>query len=89
MREIMQISSLITRIQAWDSIRLKLLATWVLPYHPDHKLTDQMAELIKVAPKLDYVDVDGTVGLHEVEFHGMTKMRGLELRYFHSKDGRK
>ncbi|KGO77075.1 Monooxygenase, FAD-binding [Penicillium italicum] len=59
MRKIMQISSLITRIQAWDSIGLKLLATWVLPYQSDHKLSDQMAELMKVAPKLDYVDVDG------------------------------
>ena len=59
MRVIMALSSLITRIQAWDSIGLKWLATWILPYQPDNKLTDQMANIIKAAPKLDYVDVDG------------------------------
>lgn len=58
MKEIMALSSLITRMQAWDNIVLKGLATWILPYQPDHKLTDQMAELIRRAPKLDYVSVN-------------------------------
>ena len=43
----------------WDSIGLKWLATWILPYQPDNKLADKMANIIKAAPKLDYVDVDG------------------------------
>jgi len=56
MREIMELSSLITRVQAWDGMVPKFLACWVLPFQADHKLTDQLGELIRRAPKLDYVD---------------------------------
>ena len=55
MREIMELSSLITRVQAWDGMVPKFLACWVLPFQADHKLTDQLGELIRRAPKLDYV----------------------------------
>ena len=57
MKDIMALSSLITRVQAWDNILFKGLATWIFPYQPDYKLTNQMAELIRRAPKLDYVPV--------------------------------
>ncbi|KAA8648641.1 uncharacterized protein ATNIH1004_004526 [Aspergillus tanneri] len=57
MYEILKLSSLITRVQALDGLAMKLLATWVLPFQVDHKLTDQMGELISAAPKLGYVDV--------------------------------
>jgi 2-polyprenyl-6-methoxyphenol hydroxylase-like FAD-dependent oxidoreductase len=58
MHEIMELSSLITRVQAWDGILPKALACWVLPFQADHKLTDQLGELVRKAPKLDYVEVD-------------------------------
>lgn len=57
MHEIMNLSSLITRLQAWDGIAPKLLACWVLPFQADHILTDQLGELIRKAPKLNYVGV--------------------------------
>jgi 2-polyprenyl-6-methoxyphenol hydroxylase-like FAD-dependent oxidoreductase len=38
MHEIMELSSLITRVQAWDGILPKALACWVLPFQADHKL---------------------------------------------------
>ncbi|KKK22258.1 hypothetical protein P175DRAFT_0477239 [Aspergillus ochraceoroseus IBT 24754] len=56
-RGIMELSSLITRVQAWDGIVPKFVACWVLPFQADHKLTDQLGELIRKAPKLDYVQV--------------------------------
>ncbi|KAL8911253.1 MAG: hypothetical protein Q9171_003551 [Xanthocarpia ochracea] len=55
--EVMQFSSMLTRLQAWDSVLLRFLATWVIPYQPDQRIADQMGELIRKAPKLDFVDV--------------------------------
>ncbi|KAI9369639.1 hypothetical protein BJX61DRAFT_545412 [Aspergillus egyptiacus] len=57
MHEIAKLSSLITRVQAWDGWAIKVLASWVLPFQADHKLSDQMGEVIAAAPKLDYIDV--------------------------------
>lgn len=57
MKDTMALSLLLTRVQAWNNILLKGLTTWILPYQLDHKLTDQMAELTRRAPKLDYVPI--------------------------------
>ncbi len=57
MNEVMQFSSMLTKLQAWDNVFLRFLATWVIPYQPDRRIADQMGELIRKAPKLDYVDV--------------------------------
>ena len=57
MNEVMQFSSMLTKLQAWDNVFLRFLATWVIPYQPDRRIADQMGELIRKAPKLDFVDV--------------------------------
>jgi hypothetical protein len=57
MKEILEFSSLLTRLQAWDSIPLRFLATWIVPYQPDRRIADQLGDLIKRAPKLEYVKV--------------------------------
>jgi hypothetical protein len=57
MKEILDFSSLITRLQAWDSFTLRFFATWIVPYQPDRRIADQLGDIIKRAPKLEYVDV--------------------------------
>ena len=57
MKEIMDFSSLLTKLQAWDSVLLRFLATWVIPYQPDRRVADQLGDLIRKAPKLDFADV--------------------------------
>ena len=57
MKEIMDFSSLLTKLQAWDNVLLRFLATWVIPYQPDRRIAEQLGELIRKAPKLDFVDV--------------------------------
>jgi len=64
MNEIMDFSSLITRLQAWDTPLLRFVATWIVPYQADRKIADQMGQIIRRAPKLEYVDM------------GMTSRRG-------------
>lgn len=59
MKHIMDYSSLITNVQAWRTPLYKLLATWVLPLQPDRAVADQLGEIIRYAPKLDFVDVAG------------------------------
>lgn len=58
MKEVMELSAFISRVQAMDGLGMKLVAKFVLPYQAHHKSTDQMGALIKTAPKLDYLPVD-------------------------------
>ncbi|GFF58146.1 LOW QUALITY PROTEIN: hypothetical protein IFM46972_11014 [Aspergillus udagawae] len=76
--EIMELSSLITRVQAWDGILPKVLACWVLPFQADHKLTDQLGELIRMAPKLDYVEVDREFGRGRLAWEDEKDSRSLD-----------
>ncbi|PKX89962.1 FAD-dependent oxidoreductase [Aspergillus novofumigatus IBT 16806] len=78
MHEIMELSSLITRVQAWDGILPKFLACWVLPFQADHKLTDQLGELIRKAPKLDYVKVDQEFGRGRLAWEDEKNSRSLD-----------
>ena len=57
MRRIMEFSSLISRVQAWDNVFLKWLSIYFLPYLPERKLADYLGEIIREAPKLDCVPV--------------------------------
>lgn len=58
MKEIMDFSGLITRLQAWDSILLKFLANWIIPYQPDVKIADQLGDIVKKAPKLEFTELE-------------------------------
>ncbi|KAL9127723.1 MAG: hypothetical protein Q9217_003453 [Psora testacea] len=57
MKQIMDFSSLITDVQAWRTPLYKFVATWVLPLQPDRAVADQIGEIVRDAPKLDFVDV--------------------------------
>ncbi|CAL8575779.1 hypothetical protein XPA_001683 [Xanthoria parietina] len=68
MRQIMEFSRLISRTQAWDNWILKMLSIWVLPYLPQRKLANDLGEIIRKAPMLDFVPLgDWKKGLMEWE----------------------
>ena len=68
MRHIMEFSRLITRTQAWDNWFLKIVSIWVLPYLPQRKLANDLGEIIRKAPMLDFVPLgDWDEGLMEWE----------------------
>lgn len=68
MRHIMEFSRLITRTQAWDNWFLKMVSIWVLPYLPQRKLANDLGEIIRKAPMLDFVPLgDWDEGLMEWE----------------------
>lgn len=62
MQQILQLSSLVTRIQAWDTPWHRFLGSWVLPFLPDRATADQIGEIIRAAPKLEFVDTKGFPG---------------------------
>ncbi|KAL9597889.1 MAG: hypothetical protein Q9219_004842 [cf. Caloplaca sp. 3 TL-2023] len=57
MKHILEFSRLITRTQAWDTWLLKMISIWVLPYLPKRKLADDLGEIIRKAPMLDFVEL--------------------------------
>jgi hypothetical protein len=59
MQDILAISSLITKVQAWDTPWHRFMATWLLPLQADRTTADQMSEIIKKGPKLEYVESKG------------------------------
>ncbi|KAL9008627.1 MAG: hypothetical protein Q9173_006265 [Seirophora scorigena] len=68
MRHVMEFSRLITRTQAWDKWFLKMMSIWVLPYLPQRKLANDLGEIIRKAPMLDFVPLgDWDEGLMEWE----------------------
>ncbi len=58
MAEILKFSALLTRLQAWDGPLMRVLATWVLPYQRDRGVADQLGEIIRRAPRLEFVGVE-------------------------------
>ncbi|RYP20235.1 hypothetical protein DL765_002909 [Monosporascus sp. GIB2] len=52
--EVMEISSLITRMQAWDTPFHKFLATWVAPLQAERAVADQLGEIVRKGPKIAY-----------------------------------
>jgi FAD dependent monooxygenase len=60
MRQIIDFSSLATKIQAWENIWYKILSR-VMPFLPDNTFAKQASALLKAAPKLDFVPVPGNV----------------------------
>lgn len=58
MKQIMDYSNLITKVQAWDTAFHKFVATWVLPLQPDRSVADDLGEIIRGASKLDFVSVE-------------------------------
>jgi len=59
MKEICDLSGLITKVQAWSSPLHRFLGTWVFPLQPDKAVADLIGELVRSAPKLDYVSDAG------------------------------
>lgn len=59
MKQIMELSSLITKVQAWDTLWHRFLSTCMLPLQPDRATADQIGDIISKAPKLDYVSTRG------------------------------
>lgn len=59
MQDILAVSSLITKVQAWDTPWHRFMATWLLPLQADRTTADQMSEIIRKGPKLDYVESKG------------------------------
>lgn len=57
MKRILDYSSLITRLQAWDNALFKIAANWIVPYAPDRLVADDLGKIIREAPKLSYVPV--------------------------------
>lgn len=55
MENIMAFSSLITSVQAWDGLAMRIVARFVLPYQRQGKLGEDVCGIIKDAPKLDFV----------------------------------
>ncbi|EAQ92008.1 hypothetical protein CHGG_00243 [Chaetomium globosum CBS 148.51] len=59
MQDILAVSSLITKVQAWDTRWHRFMATWLLPLQADRTTADQMSEIIRKGPKLEYVALEG------------------------------
>lgn len=59
MQEICEVSGLITRVQAWTTPLHWLLGNWILPLQSDKAIADQLGEVVRTAPKLDYVSDAG------------------------------
>jgi hypothetical protein len=64
MRQLIDFSALTTKVQAWENVGYKILSR-IVPLLPDKMFALQTANLIKGAPKLDFVpapwDSKGTV----------------------------
>lgn len=58
MKQIMEFSGEITRVQAWHTAKDKFMANWLVPLLPDSFFGDQLGRLIAGAPKLDFVDAE-------------------------------
>jgi hypothetical protein len=58
-QKIMELSSFITKLQAWDTPLMKFVATWIMPYQSDRAIADQLGDVIKTAPKLNWIPTTG------------------------------
>lgn len=59
MKEICELSGLITKVQAWDTPLHKFLGNWVFPLQADTAVASQIGKIVRAGPKLDYVDDAG------------------------------
>ncbi|KAL8847074.1 MAG: hypothetical protein Q9221_007861 [Calogaya cf. arnoldii] len=86
MRHIMEFSRLITRTQAWDNWFLKMLSIWVLPYLPQRKLANDLGEIIRKAPMLDFVPLgdweDGLMEWEDMKREKEPKKDGTAIELF-------
>ncbi|OTB00786.1 hypothetical protein M426DRAFT_324032 [Hypoxylon sp. CI-4A] len=57
--QVMEFSHGITELQAWTSYKLKQFTKWVLPYTSKTYFPNAIAEVIRGAPRLHYVNVPG------------------------------
>ena len=57
MKQILEFSNLITRVQAWDGIGMKFAANWVLPYQKGTQLGLEIGGIIKGAEKVGFIEV--------------------------------
>ena len=57
MQKITNVANLITCVQAWDSLWMKLMALWVVPVQSDRKLGQDPGDIIKGGVKLDFVPI--------------------------------
>ena len=57
MQNITNVANLITCVQAWDSLWMKLMALWVVPVQSDRKLGQDPGDIIKGGVKLDFVPI--------------------------------
>jgi 2-polyprenyl-6-methoxyphenol hydroxylase-like FAD-dependent oxidoreductase len=55
-------ASLTTKIQAWDSWFLKFVAEWIFPYLPGNFISNRVAELVKAAPKINFLPSESFMG---------------------------
>lgn len=58
-KKIYNLSGLMTRVQAWENVALRLVASYVFPWFSDARVADLFADAIKGAVKLDYVKLLG------------------------------
>ena len=56
-QKIMKFANLITRVQTWDSLWMKLMALWVVPFQSDEKLGQDLEDIIKGGVGLDFVPI--------------------------------
>ena len=56
-QKITKFANLITRVQAWDGLWMKLMALWVVPVQSDQKLGQDPGDIIKGGFKFDFVPV--------------------------------
>ena len=56
---IVQLSNIITRVQAWESPAIRWVAEWIMPVLPDSMLAKTVGFVVGGAPKLDYVTAEG------------------------------
>ena len=79
MQEIMEFSSLITNISAWNGFWNKLLALYVFPNSNKATMANKIAEILREAPKLDFVPLreykQGSVQWADEEPQNATKRK--------------
>lgn len=58
-RETLRLADDMTRAHGWDSLLLKLMCLYIVPYLPERALADKIGKLISGAPRLDFLAWEG------------------------------
>jgi hypothetical protein len=61
-KQIFDLSGLMTRIQAWQNPALKIVAKYIFPLVSDSQVADLFAGAVKGGVKLDYLPVEESMG---------------------------